>query len=170
MGFELSVLAGRGSHVLVQKQIVNAVLACNEMTVQYGLALTEQQAMALLETRTHALKETGRIEFGAGIIDKIIVAFCDSPYLGTYNYEETLHRLLDIFYYYKNETMDAVSDDDLIAYMKQSYDGICQGSLALLAGRELDQFARRLRGGYADEDMEDEVDPDEDMEDEDAWN
>ncbi|WP_309446508.1 DUF6323 family protein [Desulfosporosinus nitroreducens] len=33
----------------------------------------------LVETRTFSLKSNGRIEFGGGVIDKIIKEFCDSP-------------------------------------------------------------------------------------------
>lgn len=145
MAFELSLL----SSALVEKQAVNEVMKCNDMTVKFGLILTEPQALALVETRSSALKETGRIEFGGGVIDKIINVFCDSPYLSIHNYEETLHELLEIFYYYKNETLDLVSDDDLIKYMKIAFNGICQGSLELLSGRELYEFARNVRYGYA---------------------
>lgn len=161
LGFELSLFGGGFNHALIQKQAVGEVMKYNDLTVRYGLVLTEQQAVALVETRSLALKETGRIEFGGGIIDKIIYEFCDSPYLGMYNYEEVLHELIETFYYYKNETLDLMSDDELIQYMKKSFDGICQGSLDLLSGRELDRLARDLRCGYsADEsentDVEDE--------------
>lgn len=164
MGFELSLFGGCFNHALIQKQAVNEVMKYNDLTVKYGLVLTEQQAIALVETRSLALKETGRIEFGGGVIDKIIYEFCDSPYLGMYNYEEVLHELIETFYYYKNETLDLMSDDELIQYMKKSFDGICQGSLDLLSGRELDRLARDLRCGYSADDSEDTDEEDEDGE------
>jgi len=145
MVFELSLFTG----ALVEKQAVNEIMKCNDLTIKFGLVLTEAQALALLETRSFALKENGRIEFGGGVIDKIINEFCDSPYISMHNYEETLHELLEIFYYYKNETLDLISDDDLVKYMKSAFDGICQGSLELLSGRELYMLARNLRYGYA---------------------
>lgn len=144
MTSELSLFGG----ALIEKQAVNEILKCNNMTAKFGLVLTEAQALALVETRSLALRENGRIEFGGGVIDKIISAFCSSPYLSMHNYEETLHELLEIFYYYKNETLDLVSDDDLIKYMKKAFDGSCYGSLELLAGRELYRFARRVRYGH----------------------
>lgn len=165
MGFELSLFGGGFNHELIQKQAVNEVMKYNDLTVKYGLVLTEQQAIALVETRSLSLKETGRIEFGGGIIDKIIFEFCDSPYLAMQNYEEVLHELIETFYYYKNETLDLMSDDELIQYMKKSFDGICQGSLDLLSGRELDRLARNLRYGYAADNSEDAVEPDEEDED-----
>lgn len=165
MGFELSLFGGGFNHALIQKQAVSEVMKYNDLSVKYGLVLTEQQAIALVETRSLSLKKTGRIEFGGGIIDKIIFEFCDSPYLAMYNYEEVLHELIEIFYYYKNETLDLMSDDELIQYMKKSFDGICQGSLDLLSGRELDRLARNLRYGYSADDSEDVTEPDEENED-----
>lgn len=145
MAFELSLLRG----ALVEKQAVDEVMKCNDLTVKFGLVLTGAQALALVETRSLALKGNGRIEFGGGVIDKIINEFCDSPYLSMHNYEEILHELLQIFYFYKNETLDLISDDDLIKYMKNAFNGICQGSPELLSGRELYKLARGLRYGYA---------------------
>jgi len=133
---------------LIQKQAVNEVIKCNDYTAKYGLILTSAQAFELVETRSVALSENGRIEFGGGVIDKIIKEFCDSSYISMHNYTQTIHELLEIFYYYKNETLDLVSDDDLIRHMKTAFDGICQGSLDLLSGRELDRLARNLRFGY----------------------
>lgn len=162
MAFELCLFSG----ALVEKQSVSEVMKCNDLTVKFGLILTEKQALALVETRSFALKENGRIEFGGGVIDKIIKEFCDSPYLSMHNYEETLHELLEIFYYYKNEALDLISDDDLIKYMKNAYDGTCQGSLELLSGRELYKLARNLRYGYSPDYSDDAVELDEDEEDE----
>ena len=102
MNFELSLLNSN----LLLKQAVSEVLSCNDITEKYNLLLTNTQAAALVETRVTALKDNGRIEFGAGVIEKIILAFCDSPYISMHNYEETIHELLEIFYYYKNESND----------------------------------------------------------------
>lgn len=164
MGFELFSF----SDALVEKQAVYEVMKCNDLTVKFGLVLTETQALALVETRSLALKGNGRIEFGGGVIDKIINEFCDSPYLSMHNYEETLHELLETFYYYKNETLDLMSDDDLIKYMKNAFDGICRGSLELLSGRELYKLARNLRYGYAPDYSDDAIKLDEDEGDEDG--
>ncbi|MGE5676724.1 MAG: DUF6323 family protein [Pseudomonadota bacterium] len=134
---------------LIEKHAVEEIEKCNEFTSQYGLVLTRADAAELVETRTYALKSNGRIEFGGGVLDRIIREFCDSPYISMHNYVETLHELTEIFYYYKNETLDLVADDDLVKFMKESFDGKCQGSLELLSGRELYKLARNLRYGYA---------------------
>ncbi len=134
---------------LIQKQAVDEIVKCNDFTFRFGLTLSHQDALELVETRTFSLKGNGRIEFSGGVIEKIIKEFCDSPYISRHNYVETLHDLIEIFYYYKNETLDLLSDDDLIKLMKNSFDSKCQGSLELLSGRELNKMARNLRYGYA---------------------
>lgn len=147
MNFDLVSFAS-GS---IQKHAVHEVMKCNEYTEPFGLSLTQAQAVALVETRSHALRSNGRIEFGGGIIDKLTRAFCDSPYISMQNYAQTLHDLTEMFYYYKNETMDMMTDDELIQFMKTAFDGICQGSLELLAERELYQMAQNLGFGGAGE-------------------
>jgi hypothetical protein len=133
---------------VIQKQAVAEIEKCNEETRQYGLVLSHTEAIELVETRALSLADQGRIEFGGGIINKIIESFCDSPFISMHNYTETLHELVEIFYYYKNETLDLMRDDDLLKFMKKYFNGKCQGSLALLSGREMARMARNLRFGY----------------------
>jgi hypothetical protein len=161
MGFELVFF----NSSIIEKQAVDRILECNEQTSMYGLVLTKDDAVSLVETRNHSLNANGRVEFGGGVINKVIQEFCDSPFLSMHNYVETLNELLEIFYYYKNETLDLISDDDLIQYMKNAFDGVCKGSLELLAGRELYRLAKNLRYGY-DPDYSDDID---DIDDEEEY-
>ncbi|HEY5556119.1 DUF6323 family protein [Acetobacterium sp.] len=144
MSFDLMLFDGS----LLEKQAVSEIMMINKRTEQFGLILTEPQALELVETRSYALKNTGRIEFSGGVLDKIIKYFCDSPYISHYNYQEVLHELVEIFYYYKNETLDQMSDDDLIQFMKKHFNGKSAGSLDLLKYRKLEKMARNLRNGY----------------------
>ncbi len=123
---------------------------CNELSVKYGLYLSEAQIQSLVSHRFRALRDTGRIEFGGGILKKLIYAFCDSPYLSQDNYEETLLELQDSFYYYKNESEDRFSDDELIEFMKRVFDGRAQGSLDYLSATSLDELCRGARSGNQD--------------------
>ncbi|OGO90697.1 MAG: hypothetical protein A2Y17_03135 [Clostridiales bacterium GWF2_38_85] len=124
---------------------ISEIIERNEKTVEYGLILTKEAASELVQTRTNELTNTGRVEFGGATIQNIIDAFYDSPYINQYNYAQTLHELIEIFYYYKNETLDIISDNNLIYYMKSYFNGSCQGSLELLKNRELDELARKVR-------------------------
>ncbi len=146
---------------LMQKQAVDEIEKCNERTTQFGLTLTHGDALELVETRSLSLKSHGRIEFGSGAINKIINEFCDSSHISMNNYTQTLHALIEIFYLYKNETMDMISDDDLIHFMKKNFDGICQGSLEMLSDRILSEMAHNLRFGRSTSYSEDQQ-PDED--------
>ena len=79
--------------------------------------------------------------------------FSSSPYVSPDNYLETLHELIEIFYYFKNETLDLISDDNLIRFMKKCFDGRCGGSLEILRSRDLEEMARSIRsrvGGSVD--------------------
>ena len=120
---------------------------CNEYTSKYGLVLSDNQISNLLERRKETLKETGRIEFREGIVDKLIKEFCDSPYINKENYAETLYELIEIFYEYKNETMELIADDELIEFMKKSFDGICQGDLEYLSGTVMYKMRENLLRG-----------------------
>ena len=130
---------------LMRNKAADKLLFYNDESIKYGLVLTKEQAIRLLETKDEELRYHGRLEFGEGIIGKLIKAFCDSPYMNKQNYSETLERLLEIFYYYKNETDEKLSDNELIDYMKTFFNGSCEGSLELLESRELDSLARALR-------------------------
>ncbi|MEG1720383.1 MAG: DUF6323 family protein [Pseudoflavonifractor sp.] len=132
------------------------LLACNEKTERMGLVLTPAQAMKLLEGRENALRANGRVEFGSGILDKLILAFYDSPFLDPHCYVDTLLELQDMFYYYKGAAQERLADDELIEMMRAFYDGKCKGSLEYLSGTALEALCRETdcRRGRRDENGE----------------
>lgn len=140
MGFELSLFQ---SPVLLQKA-VDGILCRNDISRLYGLELSEKQAKALVENRNKILRDTGRIETDSSVLEKLIYTFCDSPYVSVGNYEDTLNALLELFYIFKNETNDKISDDALLDFMKKSFDGDCFGSLELLSGRNFAALRKEL--------------------------
>lgn len=143
MEFGLELFSQESMDLQAQRE----VLGCNEFTQRYGLALTPAQAKELVAARAQALRAAGRVEFGGGVIEKLIAAFSDSPYLSMHNYAETIHALLETFYYYKSESEDALTDAQLIEEMRHYFDGNCQGCIELLESRELEQLARNIRFG-----------------------
>ena len=127
--------------VLLQEQNqLSKVVKTNETTEQFGLSLTEQDAKLILGERKNALAEQKRVEFGEGIATKIIYEFCDSEYIHQSNYVETIIRLQEIFYLYKNEMHDEITDDELLHLMK--------GDLDYLESTCLANFAEAIRAGY----------------------
>lgn len=119
---------------------IESVLRCNDFTEPKGLSLNYAQALYLVDTRNNALKSNGRIEFSDSIIGKIIYTFSDSAYIDNINYEDTIHDLIELFYYFKNESLDRYNDDQLIAYLYSAFEGYCQGSTELLASKGLEKL------------------------------
>ena len=123
------------------------ILEVNEYTEPFGLALTQEEARMLVQERRNSLKEQQRAEFGGGILPRLIQVFCDSPYIYQEIYAETLVRLQEIFYLYKNESLDELTDEELLAYMKKQFDGVCAGDMDYLEHTALEEFAREVRAG-----------------------
>lgn len=129
---------------------------CNALTARFQLSLSRKEMEELVDARFRALRDTGRLEFGEGVLKKLIYAFCDSPYLTRQNYAQTLTVLQDLFYEFKNESGDLVADDELIAFMRKCFDGRCQGSADYMADLTLEDLCRGTRYAAAP----DEPDPD----------
>ena len=56
-------------------------------------------------------------------------------------------KVCSIFYEYKNESMDALADDELIEKMQEAFNGECQGSTDYLEETILEELARNIRVG-----------------------
>lgn len=138
---------------LLQMQLTAAkeeIRRCDELNRLYGLTLTEQDITELVQLRGEALRNTGRVEFGGGILPKLIRAFCKSPYVDSFNYAQTLGELQDAFYYFKNESGDIFSDDELIEFMERVFNGRAEGSAELLCTISLEDLCRWARDPFAD--------------------
>lgn len=134
--------------LLQQQNQLGNVMETNRMTQKYGLMLNEQEAKLIIGERTHALQQEKRVEFGESITPKIIYEFCDSDFIDQNNYVETIIRLQEIFYLYKNEMQDEISDDELLHFMKEQFEEICFGDLGYLEGTCLNNFSQAIRAGY----------------------
>lgn len=127
---------------------LSKVIETNQYTKQFGLTLSQQDAQLILENRKMVLREQKRVEFGEGILSKIIHEFCDSDYINQSNYVDTIIRLQEIFYLYKNEMNDEITDDELIHLMKEQFEILCYGDLDYLESTCLSDFAQAIRAGY----------------------
>lgn len=132
------------------------IRCCEDLNRLYGLTLTEADITELVQLRAEALQNTGRIEFGGGILPKLIRAFCKSPYVDAHNYTTVLAELQDAFYYFKNESEDRFSDDDLIEFMVNVFNGRAEGSTELLCSISLEDLCRWARNGFDDRYSEEE--------------
>lgn len=135
---------------LFQQNQLARVLESNNYTEKFGLVLNQQDAKLIMSERDTILKEQERIELGQPIISKIIYEFCDSSYIQQSEYVETLIKLQEIFYLYKNEMSDEITDDELLHFMKEQFESICYGDLEYLEGTVLNNFAQAVKAGYRD--------------------
>lgn len=131
-----------------QEALVNSLMAFNEKTESFGLSLSYEEAKELVAVRNDSLKSSQRVEFGESILPKLIYQFCDSQYITQDNYLQTLAELQDIFYQFKNEAEDNLTDDELFTFMKEQFEEVCTGDIEYLAGTCLDKFAEAIRAGY----------------------
>ncbi len=119
----------------------------NEESKENGLTLTKEDATALVAARGDTLREERRVEFGDSISPKLIRAFADSSFINQEDYAEIIARLQEIFFLYKNESMDMVSDGELLGIMKNAFENESGGDLEYLEGTALEAFARTVRAG-----------------------
>ena len=56
-------------------------------------------------------------------------------------------RLQEIFYTFKNETLDEITDDELLEFMREQYEEKCCGDTEYLEGTFLSDFAQAIRSG-----------------------
>ena len=134
--------------LLQQENQLSKVMETNRMTEKYGLVLSEEDAKLIVAERANSLREQKRVEFGEGIVSRIIETFCDSDFIDQNNYVETMIRLQEIFYLYKNEMQDEISDDELLQLMKEQFETLCFGDLDYLEGTCLSIFSQAIRAGY----------------------
>ena len=99
----------------------------------WGMTISPEQAAMLVRHQAEVLRDTGRVDFGGGILKKLAEAFCDSPYIQSADWADTLSQLTELFYALKNETRDQLGDDILIAAMAARFSGQAGGSLDALA-------------------------------------
>ncbi|MDL2293289.1 DUF6323 family protein [Ruminococcaceae bacterium OttesenSCG-928-D13] len=139
---------------------VAALTACNTLLARHGHHLTPADAAMLAEARGRSLAAHGRVEFGEGILPRLLYAFCDAPALRGDALAEAVPELLDIFYYLKNETAERLTDDELLDWMADSFNTTCHGSLELLAVRAAEGLIRSVLGldgdDYPEPDEEEE--------------
>lgn len=124
------------------------LLALNDRLAEYGLVLSAEDVREILVERRVALREAERVELGESIAPRLVEAFYDSDYIDRQNFVETVIRLQEIFFLYKNEVIDTMSDEELLHVMRMLFDRCCYGDVEMFESTVLEAFARAIRAGY----------------------
>lgn len=123
------------------------LMELNEKSAEHGLVLTREQALELIETRSTALRDTGRVEIGIGAAKLLVEIFSASTFITPENYAETLNELLELFYYMKTESHDKIGDRELAERMFDLFEHECGGSVEQLQNTD-PLYRRRHRVNY----------------------
>lgn len=145
--------------VATDAEFTRALAECGDYISRFGLTMSPKTLAALCEKHEEALRDNRRIEFGAGTMKKLVLAFADSPFMDDECYADRLSELIDAFYYFKNESLDLISDDELIDQMRKAFDRY-EGDTEAVACISLERLCRMRRFGI-------ELDEEEDVEEED---
>jgi len=126
---------------------VRELESCNEVIGRHGLSLSRADIQALVVGRLDALQTTERVEFGRGVAKELVLGFASSPYVSQTSFVETILELQDLFYEFKNESLEQIPDDELIAKMRSLFDEVASGDLGYLEEALFEGLARHVRDG-----------------------
>ena len=122
------------------------ITLCQETLLKYGIILSEKELAALGAAQASALRDSGRVEFGVGVLPSLAGAFANSPYITRENCAKLLEELQSAFYFFRSECDGLISDEKLIAFMKREFNGAAGGDIGYLTGTSLERLCARLKG------------------------
>ena len=133
------------------------LLVLNDRLAMHGLVLSAEDVHEILAERRVALAEAERVELGESIAPQLVEAFYDSDDIDRRDFVATVIRLQEIFFSYKNEVGETMSDEELLQVMRILFDRCCHGDVEMLESTVLEQFARTVRAGYRGYDISEGV-------------
>lgn len=127
----------------LQTKQENEILNLNEESQIYGLTLNQEEVKEIINSRDNTLKNYGRIELDIGVTKMIIENLYKSQYTDKDDYVYLINDLHEIFYYLKNETLDKISDVEIIEIIDEFYNN-CSGRIDILQ-EKCEEFAKSYR-------------------------
>ena len=121
----------------------NEILDLNEKSQIYGLTLNKEDVKEIINSRDNTLKSYGRIELDIGITKMIIENLYKSQYTDKDDYVYAINDLHEVFYYLKNETLDQISDIEIIYIIDEVYNN-CSGRIDIVQ-EKCEEFAKSYR-------------------------
>ena len=121
----------------------NEILDLNEKSQIYGLTLNKEDVKEIINSRDNTLKNYGRIELDISITKMIIENLYKSQYTDKDDYVYAINDLHEVFYYLKNETLDQISDIEIIEIIDEFYNN-CSGRIDIVQ-EKCEEFAKSYR-------------------------
>ena len=121
-----------------------ALIDLNSQTYEYGLVLTVKQVNRLTDCVQKALRESDRVEIGAGIMPVLAAEFCTSVFVTRENYAAALEELIHVFFQVKTAVCDRISDRDLVRLLKDYYENKAFGSVEIMRDRDIDRLIKYI--------------------------
>lgn len=121
----------------------NEILDLNKKSQVYGLTLNKEDVKEIINSRDNTLKNYGRIELDIGITKMIIENLYKSQYTDKDDYVYAINDLHEVFYYLKNETLDQISDIEIIDIIDEVYNN-CSGRIDIVQ-EKCEEFAKSYR-------------------------
>lgn len=122
----------------------NALIDLNGFLSEYGLALTDKQIKRLSDARVKALRASGRIELGEGIVPVLVREFSSCLFVNENNFADVIEKLTYIFFEVKTAVCDRISDKDLVRLMKDFYENRYFGFAGNFGERDVDVLVRLI--------------------------
>ncbi len=156
---EFNLIPDFNSGALYSRKLSSEILKTNDISINYGLELKESDVAMLVQASKDSIIDNDRIEFGESATIKIINKFMQSSYVSQSCYAETIASLIDVFYEVKEESLDVLTDYEVIDMMFNFFENESGGSIDVLQNRDMDTLCRKIRYtamGIKDDDMEQE--------------
>lgn len=119
------------------------LLELNENSSAYGLTLNKEDIKEIINSRNNTLKSYGRIELDINVTKSIIENLYKSQYTDRDDYVELINDLQGVFYYLKNETLDQISDIEIIEIIDEIYNN-CSGRIDIVQ-EKCEEFAKSYK-------------------------
>lgn len=122
--------------------VKNALIELNGFTKEYGLVLTTKQVNRLASAVHKALRDSDRIEIGAGIMPVLAAEFCTSVFVTAENYAPLLEELVYIFFAVKTAVCDRIADRELVRLLRDFFENKAMGNTPLSRERDIERVIK----------------------------
>lgn len=127
----------------------NEILKINSESEQYALSLSQEDVEEIIKARNYTLQSYGRIDLNINVTKQLIEILYKSQYTDKDDYVELINDLQEIFYYLKNETLDEISDIDLLEIIDEFYNE-CSGRIDNVQNNA-EKFSQEYRWGKGED-------------------